>query len=526
MILKATSSDYSIFIEKRVAGSFTVLLPWTTVSNAEGTFRIKFEETKSGHGHTHIYYHDGTGSVDESQDEVAGSPFDLDLAISSGYCYYYMGITEATNRTVSSDFVRVTYPNFSVKYDLDDADVNKGDVKVWDTMGETDESLWQRVLSEDHKFEGDCVIENGLIRLWIDEGTHQGLKFYYWNGNSWTLQISDFGIWRAVDCDYPFLKSIDSLTIEKAVVNVRLEDTSTEDGDNFVDVKVTLKRGSYIFEIDPQDAYPSGSIELDMRGFGGGFVYVQDDLIGGGKVGLTANNTTMTDNHIIAFNDAGNAVLIVVALNQKPAAGNKRFRSWMGDTIEVEQIADADIQATTMYIGLIPFSKIANLFKEAEDAVQSTGVTVDTTQTDDSGDSVVLDAQSEFVEYQITGITDLPKGRYIMFVRAKDSAQVADDLHLVVFKENGGVTYLNEENADTFHTLTSSFAYYGIVFDITENEDGDLIHLRARKDTATTNTIWIDYFLIFPISNGKSWPQDIAHNALRTFTKKYKVFRR
>ena len=526
LVLLTDVSAYKIRITKTVKGETSTLLFDTPVTNSEGIFRIKFEENKSGHNHTHIYYHDGSGVIDESVDEVSGSPFSLDLAINFGYPHFEIGTGETTNRTVSSDFVRVTYPDFKVVYDLDDVDVNKGDVKVWDTMGSSDEFDWQRVFDVNHQFVGDCVVENGLIRLWINGGTHQGLKFYWWNGSSWTLQTSDFGIHRVNDCDYPFLLSLNSVSTESASVNIRLEDTSTQDSDYFVDIQITLRRGSYVFEIDFQRAYPSGAIEPDLREFGGGFIYVQDDLIGGGKVGLTANNPTMTDNHIIAFNDTGNSVLVIVATNKKPAGGSRRFRSWMGTTIELETIDFDDIEATKMYLMFIPFGQVANLFKEAEDATLYGGATVDTTQTDDSGDSVLLDAPDEMVFFQLVGDLDLPKGRYLIVVRAKDTNQVTNDL-VIVARNVTDSSRLEESNTwENYYTLTSSFAYYTLVFDIDDDDVGDTLEFQAKKITTNANSIYIDYFLIIPISNGESWPQDLAHNALRTYDKRYKVYKR
>jgi len=361
----------------------------------------------------------------------------------------------------------VTVPNHTLYVRRNGKAVWSGN--CYDTNNSDNESEWIRVLDVNHQFEGDCVIENGLIRLWINEGAHQGLKFYWWNGSSWTLQVSDIGIKRTNDCDYPFLKSINFISTESACLNIRLEDSATQDNDYFVDIQITLKRGSYAFEVDFQQAYPNGSIEPDIRGFGGGFVYVQDDLIGGGKLSLTANNPTMTDNFIAQFLETGNAILFVVAVNKKPAASNQWFRSWTGTTIELENIDSNDIEATKMYLGLIPFAYVSNLFKEAENATLGGGATVDSSQGDDSGDSVLLDAQGNFltgtgdyVHYQLADVLNkLPKGRYLLFVRAKDSAQITDDLRFYV-RNTTDNRYLNEENDKVTRTLTGSFAYYGI----------------------------------------------------------------
>ena len=175
------------------------------------------------------------------------------------------------------------------------------------------------------------------------------------------------------------------------------------------------------------------------------------------------------------------------------------------------------------FISITPFSKVSNLFKEAEDATLGGGATIDTTQTDDSGDSVVLDESGEYVEYSLVAGSDLPFGRYLCFYRIKDSNQVADDVQLEVISAGD---FLNEENDVVYKTASSSFAYYGLIFDIPEDKNGETVYIRCKKHTTDPNTIYIDYILIVPITDGESLPQDLAHNAMRTFTKRYKVYRR
>ena len=41
------------------------------------------------------------------------------------------------------------------------------------------------------------------------------------------------------------------------------------------------------------------------------------------------------------------------------------------------------------------------------------------------------------------------------------------------------------------------------------------ISVRVIKVTANANDIFVDYFLIVPIGDGESFPQDLSHSALR-----------
>lgn len=138
-------------------------------------------------------------------------------------------------------------------------------------------------------------------------------------------------------------------------------------------------------------------------------------------------------------------------------------------------------------------------------------------ETLSGGSAVVLDADEELsYDTIIVGGETLPKGRYLLLARAKDTEQIADDFRMNVRNNTDGV-YVHESNdfEGTWKTLTASFAYYQLVFDIADSDLGDNLYLRCYKRTASENTIFVDYFLIVPIGNGESLPQDLAHNAMR-----------
>ena len=141
-----------------------------------------------------------------------------------------------------------------------------------------------------------------------------------------------------------------------------------------------------------------------------------------------------------------------------------------------------------------------------------------------SGSSaVVFDAIDEYNIQTFNPFLELPVGRYLCIIRAKDTDQVNNDFVLRARNQTDG-TKLQEENDNRFVQLTSSFAYYQIVFDVTENDIQDDVRIPwVSKATATENTIFVDYFLIIPIGNGESFPQDLAHNAMRIAGKQRKI---
>ena len=59
-------------------------------------------------------------------------------------------------------------------YEIDKDTDADADVRLWDTRGheslETDgRRQWQHVFSKDHEYDGALVLDNGLVRLWLDE---------------------------------------------------------------------------------------------------------------------------------------------------------------------------------------------------------------------------------------------------------------------------------------------------------------------------------------------------------------------
>ena len=504
--LRVNTTTFEIRVRKRVNGAETTLVPLTIVNNNEGTFRFKFEPDD---GHFHLYYHDGSGSVNEATDELDGSPFTLDSVFQNSLmCPSFQLATDyATLSTVSSDFIRVSYPDFKVVYDLDDSDYqsgNRGEVIVWDTMGSDNEDDWVRVFDPSHKFVGDCIIENGLVRFKVELETNDYCKWGFWNGSSWSMYdiVMPSGYRKARDF------KLKVLTLEKVSVEFKSLFYDATDNLNRVEIRsgepfirVTLVSGN------PQAIYyryPTCRFVYSQ-----GTKIIDDNLQAGWEAASRGK-----DNFILRFGHT-----------QQFFVPEFREQDW-------SSYKDSDVYGNiyvrvgeTVFIGVLDFPKYANLFKEAEDASLGGGATIDTTLGDDSGDSVVLDGDQENVRYQLNPIDNyLPQGRYIVFVRAKDTNHL-EDIYIRVYNLTDS-RYLNEENDIKRVAFGEDFAYYYTVFDVTPDDEGDNVEIRVHKMDAETDVNYIDYFLIVPIGNGESWPQDIAHNAMRTASVKYRVFRR
>jgi len=106
--------------------------------------------------------------------------------------------------------------------------------------------------------------------------------------------------------------------------------------------------------------------------------------------------------------------------------------------------------------------------------------------------------------------------------RIKDLNQVTDDVRISVWN-NDDSKFLNEENDWVYLTATGSFLWYGLIFDLTSLEDGDAVYFRVQKTTTNTNSVWVDVFAYFPLSDGMNMPLDLAHNFLRFNGQKFKI---
>jgi len=101
---------------------------------------------------------------------------------------------------------RVPFSGASLVYDLPYAEAGSRDVKVWDDHGRAKFDAdgvcsWQRVFISAHDPRGTLVLDNGLLRVYLD--TANGLTVEEWDSSSsawttvslsstgWTLQVAD-----------------------------------------------------------------------------------------------------------------------------------------------------------------------------------------------------------------------------------------------------------------------------------------------------------------------------------------------
>jgi len=287
-----------------------------------------------------------------------------------------------------------------------------------------------------------------------------------------------------------------------------------------------LERGRYYYEARPTQFIPALQQTPFITNSLGRFGYAGDGAFGDEDVSSTGTNTTMSDNFSTLIDPNGVAAIgFIASKNNKPSSA---WQAYIGKYILFSNLIPGEVEETIMLIGAVPFSLIANTFKEAEDATLAGGATVvDPDAAASNLKSVLLDAQNETVYYQVVAATNLPAGRYVAAFRIRDTNQVASDVGLRVYN-NTDSQHRGEKGAYDDRTVTATYDYYCVPFDITGTDAAgtDTIYVQVNKQTADANEIYVDYFLIVPLGDGRDGPQDLAHAALRTSDNRRRVFRR
>lgn len=222
--------------------------------------------------------------------------------------------------------------------------------------------------------------------------------------------------------------------------------------------------------------------------------------------------------------------------------GTELDRIWVGNVYTRDQAGSPDgadiyideVEFSTAYIGEEAATTTTTTTTSTTSTSTSTSTTTSTststssTSTSSSTSSTTTAAPTlEYVQYDLTAGTDIQMGRYLAVIRARDTNQIPNDLAFYV-ENTTDSSYRNEENEEVTLTLTSSYAYYNLVFDVTDADvdGGDTIRIGCYKSTGWINEIYVDDFIVVPIGNGESYPQDLAHNALREVNQKRRMVRR
>lgn len=142
--------------------------------------------------------------------------------------------------------------------------------------------------------------------------------------------------------------------------------------------------------------------------------------------------------------------------------------------------------------------QIFGIMAEAED-VNGVGTPANGTITADANASegycIVCDASTEGGSIQATQSEwKLPITDYRIYVRAKDSAQVANDLTLRIYNTSDST-----DAGSTTKTLTASYVWYSLDVTLAADDIGNALEVQAYKTSATANSISIDMIVVVAI---------------------------
>lgn len=131
-------------------------------------------------------------------------------------------------------------------FDIDYEVEGQVDPSMWDTRGNASKTqtesvsgetvlAWQRAYDDGHFFEGDAVIENGLVRLTFDEASNS-LTAEEWNDgtSSWDAVSLGASDWQLYD--------LDVMEVWTTRVDAQVEFENTTDG-SLYRINMSLKRG-------------------------------------------------------------------------------------------------------------------------------------------------------------------------------------------------------------------------------------------------------------------------------------------
>ena len=334
--------------------------------------------------HIHVYLKQSTSwalAEAATEYELTTSPYDIsDLRYNVAYPAYRIQTANTTYFATPaiSQYVRVTYPDFEVDYDIAEANVLKGECKIFDTMGSGTETNWQRVRDIDHVFVGDCVVQNGLLRVWVHDVAVDGLKIGCAISGAWVNDLICHDFWLDLSgawtfTDFPHLESIEYISSEKISIIVQSRDSAVVDWDYMVRVKYIIERGKQSVQAEILSTYP-----VTIRGtlissptypnYGATTsVYSQTILVGDLNLAQDAQDDKMHDNFAVGFSPTGiTGANIIYSLSTltKPLYN---FMSYHGGRLYIQEYTVS--QNPTFIISILPFPLCANLAKEAESAI-------------------------------------------------------------------------------------------------------------------------------------------------------------
>jgi len=175
LVLEETSLRFDV--AELVSGVENVIY---TTALAPGVDEIFFEFDYLINGKSRIFTFTDYGELTQ----VKTRQWIGDLKARLGECNVVIELhnDEEELKTVSSDFIYVHYRSIFMKFDRTTDDRFIGRIRMYDDLNEPLEADWREVRSRDYSFEGNRIIENGMIRIVI-KTDNPNIEIWGWNFN-------------------------------------------------------------------------------------------------------------------------------------------------------------------------------------------------------------------------------------------------------------------------------------------------------------------------------------------------------
>ena len=158
-----------------------------------------------------------------------------DLKVNMNECVIKAQLqNEATTvKHLKSDYLFIRYPVVYLTYDVDNEDIYKGQIIIYDDNNSSNPDNWVRIISRDYKFKGNRVIENGITRM-IIKTNNPMIELWGWNYKLTTPMWEKFCDIIPLNNDKVKSSYIQNLVIENFTIN---------------QVKLKINFGNTIYEV-------------------------------------------------------------------------------------------------------------------------------------------------------------------------------------------------------------------------------------------------------------------------------------
>ncbi|MHB8603905.1 MAG: carbohydrate binding domain-containing protein [Thermoplasmatota archaeon] len=375
---------------------------------------------------------------------------------------------------------------------------NLGDVAVYDASADATDtdatSSYTRyfgtrgTLSDPKRI----ILDNGLVRLVIDEAFTTGAKAYVQGDVALNLAGQLVASHNSTRC--PFMRLVSVVTNAPSLVELIVQWCDTQNfasGDNLINGKISLRRGVPGIEISgaSMNDATNGTFQFEPPS-GQWRAFLGDNLVGDANLAASTDDTTLGSNYVTAANADDPQFIVTASVTEKPDTAPTAARVSSTDGIGFRVYAPTLFAANTWGFYFHPWTW-GFTHREAENGTLVGTAATEADAGSSNGQRVKLLANGDQVTFTAWSQSELPIGDYYLVVRAKDTNQVANDFR---FRVND-VTAASDIATSTL-TLAAAYAYKVLAFSLTVT--AHQLSLIAEKITAGANTIYVDDFWIIP----------------------------